>query len=269
MESKYSQFLNYKFEENNEWRNYFNSLPEEQKTNYLNNHKKLFYKNNIDNTFDVNYNPSKVDMEFYIYIVETIILFYFLICSIFYNTSSLNIILISFILRFLRMNWPIKLNKDYLAKILPQDIFGFIMYCLIINFTTNYKVYIYIISPIITSILYIIGFQRRHNQFFPQILSNYISKIRNHQNKLIQLRSTTEILILPISIFGIIFGFNSFILPIIYFQFLKMRLNLDVKLQNSLNEIKSYLTRIQTSMKNVIITSVISKLILVCDKLRT
>ena len=39
MESKYSQFLNYKFEENNGWKSYFNSLPEDQKTNYLNNHK--------------------------------------------------------------------------------------------------------------------------------------------------------------------------------------------------------------------------------------
>jgi len=268
MESKYTQFLNYNFDENLEWKNYLNSIPENQRLNQLNMHKKLFYKNKIDNSFDINYNPSKVDIEFYIYICETIILLFFIICSIFYTSSSLSICLISFIIRFLRMNWPLQFNKQYLEKILPQDIFGFIIYCLIINFTTNFKVYIYLISPIITSVLYIIGFQRRHNQYFPQILTNYILKIRNHQDKLLQFRLTKEILILPISIFGIFFGFNSFILPIMYFQFLKMRLNLDLKLQNSLNEIKLYLIRIQSSFNNFLITSIISKLILVCDILR-
>ena len=309
MEDKYKIFINFDFENNDAWKKYLSSFDLQPNNNQLLRLKKVFYKKNIENDFNVDYvfnsststsntnttnatnatntnastnntnanssnssttnnsQPTMQDKTVYIYIFETLLLFYFIIKCIISSDSPILIASLSFLLRILRLNWPIELSKVYLSKIIPQDIFSYLLYSLIIHFSSNYKVFILLIPCIITSLLYMSGFQRRYPTYIPQFLSKYIIKLRDYQDRLVKTRNITEILILPISILGIFLGFNSFFLPLIYYQFIKMRVSVDPKLLAGINEIKNYLLSLQRP-GNSFINTVITKLSNACDLLK-
>lgn len=216
---------------------------------------------------NANGNPQNDKMLFYAYIAETSLYLYFLFMCIASSSSPFSYALFAFIIRIARLNWPVQFSKDYLSRLLPQDVFSFLFYALIMLFASN-KVFIYLFPTCITAIIYICGFQRRNSQLIPAIISKYIDKIRSYQDKMVKMRSTLEILILPITVVGIFVGFNSFFLPIGYFQFLKMKLSVDNKLTSSLNEIQVMLNNYANTSSNQIIKTVLSKLVLACDYLK-
>ncbi len=296
MEERYRKFISFNFNDNSEWNTYLNSLDPKPQTSQIFNLKKKFYKRKVDSEFDTEYtpsvnntntntntstntntnasnsqtntSPSSQDKFIYIYMGETFLLLYFLIKCLISSDSPLLIAALSLFARLLRLNWPIKFSKDYLAKIIPQDVFSYLIYAMIVYISSGgNKVYLYLIPTAITSILYISGFQRRHPNHIPAFLSKYIMKIRDYQENLLKIRNVTEIVILPLSVIGIFIGFNNFFLPIIYYQFLKMRVAVDQKLSNGLADFKNSLLLMQ-SPNGGVLNTILLKLSNACDYLK-
>lgn len=295
MQEIYNKFLKYDFQNDLNWKTYLNNIHPIPNYNQLAYLKKKYYKKEVDDNFDVNYVPSsynttsnqdtsnnKYNQSSYnnnnehssdniqnqprnnlkIYVVETIIhAYYILSCfNIFSNSNPLIFSVYALILRTIRLNWPVKFNKQYLISLMSQDCFGYLIYSLIMYMSCN-KVYVYLIPSLITSCIYILGFHRRNVSYFPNLVTTYFNKFRKYQDYMISIRSYFEILILPISIVGILIGFNSFFLPIMYYQFIKMRINIDIKLKNVLNKIQKILISKQNETINVNLKWFYSKII--------
>lgn len=203
------------------------------------------------------------------YVAEIFFYLYFLVKLI---ISSENVFLYSFYglaTRILRMNWPISFSKEYLSRIITQEAFSYLIYSLIMSVSNgDKKVYVYLVPTLMTCIIYISGFQRRNSSQMPAAINKGFDKIRSYQDSCLKIRSTLEITTLPVSVLGIFLGFNSFILPIFYFQFLKMRLSIDSKLSATLNEIKSTITSLANQSQIEFIKKVLLKLVSLSDYLK-
>lgn len=297
MESRYQRFLQFDFEASSEWKAYISSIdppPTGQQIFLL---KKRFFKRKIDPEFDINYianssnngqsasdnsranqnqsapqssqNAVRSDLGILVYSAEILVYFYFFIMLFLSNDNVFSYLMYGLAIRNLRLNWPVKFNKEYLANLLSQDCFSYLVYSVIMYFSTSDdKVFVYSMHSVITCFVYICGFQRRNSLKFPTKITSIFAKIREYQHFYIKTRNFLELLTLPTSIMGIFLGFNSLFLPFLYYKFLKMRLCVDPKLTSCLDEIKLKLTTRLSLTSNQLITSFLQKLISCCDNLK-
>lgn len=203
------------------------------------------------------------------YVAEIFFYLYFLVKLV---ISSENVFIYSFYglaTRILRLNWPISFSKEFLSRIITQEAFSYLIYSLIMSISNgDKKVLVFLVPTLMTCIIYISGFQRRNSSQMPAAINKGFDKIRSYQDSCIKIRSVFEIAILPVAVLGIFLGFNSFILPIFYFQFLKMRLSVDNKLSASLNEVKSTINSIAQQTQIEILKTILFKLASLSDYLR-
>lgn len=203
---------------------------------------------------------------YYMYFVEVFFYFYFFYAVIFTN-SPYSPATYGFVLRIVKLTWPIQMNKNYLSKLLNNETFFFLVYSLMMSFFTNGKLFIYLFPTGISCIIFIFGFYRRNQHLFPSAIESIMAKARSYQDTLIKTRQSSELLILPITALGIFLGFNSLILPIVYFQFLKMKLSIDQNLANNLNGLRNKLISNQASSSNGILKTIYGLGIKITDML--
>lgn len=189
--------------------------------------------NNTNSSTSPSFSNNTEKIFYYMYFVEIFFYLYFFY-SILFSSNPFMPAMYGFALRLIKITFPIQLNKQYLQKLIQNDTFYFLIYSLIMSFFSSGKLFIYLVHPAITSIIFIFGFYRRNPQLFPKAIETYINKARSYQDRLIQTRLSIELLTFPITVIGIFFGFNSMLLPAIYYQFLKMKISVDNNLNNAL-----------------------------------
>jgi hypothetical protein len=246
MNEIYNNYLNYNFEESLLWKDYLKRIyppPPENRIEYF---KKEFYKNKIDNNFDVNYIPNKITIHFnyneligkngieLFYIIFNYLMifvylqFFYLLCFLY------------FIIKSIEKEGMIKFTKEYLLKITKNYDFSLIILSLIIMIDGSRNIFLSIIF-ILREFLYllkIIKILYKH----PTIL-----KIWEKREKFIQICSNCEFFGFFPLIYGIFVGMNSFFFIIIYAQYLKFRYYCSPHMNQTVQTINNYLDDIKNN----------------------
>lgn len=221
-------------------------------------------QNNNNNQQNQNDNVQKY-LE-YAYYLEVICYLYFFVSAIFFENPYTPAIY-GFFLRILRTTWPINFTKEYLARIIKIESFSFFLYVVLLNFFAKGKVYLLLFPSLISALVYILGFHRRKRDMFPLNISLIVDKIRNHQDYMLNLRSSYEILLLPFTVLGVFLNYNSFIMPVAYYQLLKLKVKTNESISNSLRQYRELLT--SYAQNNNILGTICTYLLKICDLLNS
>ena len=249
MNIKYKEFENFDFSSNKQWKIFYKKIsPPASKWEILK-YKKKIYKEKIDPSFDINYNPEKeqainngnqIEENYHLSLEQTInnyksalslcrplnsismklleicFLFIFLL-SLFYENNQHKYAIISFIIRCLNeIGFP-RFDLDYLQALLMNDSFHTLIFsfqCLLDDF--NY----YTILPILISIIIALA---EDIGFITKTKIKLITFILRHKEDLYQDKAYIEIIISFLMLFGIYFKINTFKSPLIYSQLLRCK----------------------------------------------
>lgn len=222
-------------------------------------------QNNQNNQNNQILNNAQKYLE-YAYYFEVICYLYFFVSTLLFD-NPYTPALYGFFLRIIRTTWPIKFDKEYLASLLKIESFSFFLYVLLLNLFAKGKVYLLLFPSLISALIYLLGFHRRKKELFPLNITVWIDKIRNYQDYMLNLRSSYDILLLPFTVIGVFFNFNSFIMPVAYYQLLKLKVKTNESVRGSLIHYKELF--VLYSNNNNIIGTISHYLIKACDMLNS
>ena len=249
MNIKYKEFENFDFESNKQWKTYYKKISPQPLKPELLKYKKKFYKEKIDPSFDINYNPEKgqanenenqEEENYHLSLEQTInnyksslslcrplnsipmkileicSLFIF-IWSLFHENNQHQYAIISFIIRCLNDIGLPRFDLDYLQALLMNDSFHTLVFsfqCLLDDF--NYYTVLPILISIIVALAEDIG-------FITKTKMKLITYVLRHKEDLYQDKAYIEIIISFLMLFGIYFKINTFKSPLIYSQLLRCK----------------------------------------------
>ena len=278
MEDKYKKFKEFDWVNSQEWQSYYRNLYPTPPPSKIEKYKKKFYKLKVDNDFDINYNPPEQKTNntntntnthtntntnynnynqytfqtvpgnpinsILLLNIETLFLFFF-IFSLLFNFHSLKLCCIAFLIRTIRQCGIPKFNIEYLQILISNDAFHILMYSIVL-FIDRFNYFI-IFPSILTSVIDICeNIKMLNNQFLIQF-NKYFDLILSKKNELIQDRAHVEVAIGFLLIIGIFLKLNSILLPIIYWQFMKIKYTLNPQIKNSFSYLNLYANNFKNS----------------------
>ena len=246
MSESYNNYLNYNFEESQLWKDYLKRIYPQPAENQIEYFKKEFYKNKIDNNFDMNFipNQTKISFNFKELIgkngLELLFIFYNYLLIFFYLKAFYFFCFVYFILKCIEKEGMIKLTKEYLLKITKNYDFSLIILSLIIMIDGSKNIFLAVIF-IIREFLYllkIIKIVYKHK---------IILKIWEKRQKLIQFSSNCEFYAFFTLIYGLFFAMNSFFFIIIYVQYLKFRYYCSEHMKQTIEVVNNFLENVKNN----------------------
>ena len=270
MEEKYKQFLEYNWENSDEWHSYFTNIFPTPPENKIIRYKKKFYRNKIDSDFDIDYNPPNSEEQEKpqftnnntdkasssnsfpkndytktpILNIETILMvLFFFSLPLKYNSKIISIII--FLIRSIRLVGIPKFEMGYLHQLLKNESFQTFIYSIEILFE---KFNFFLMVPIIISI--IIAFcenMKIYNINLGTKINQIIDLINNKKEELLQDKSDIDLGLGIFLIIGFMLNINSLIIFIIHIQVLYLKYNFDFRLKRSFNKLNFYVNEFKKS----------------------
>ena len=276
MEEKYKQFLEYNWENSEEWHSYFRNIFPTPPENKIIRYKKKFYRNKIDSDFDIDYKPANSKEEEQeqeksqstnnntndnkasssysvpkndysktpLLNIETVlmILFFFSL-PLKYNSKIISIII--FLIRSIRLVGIPRFEMGYLYQLLKTESFQTFIYSIeILIEKFNY----FLMVPIIISIF--VAFcenLKLYNLNLGTKINQIIDLMNNKKEDLLQDKSDIELGMGIFLIVGFMLKINSLIIFIIHIQVLYIKYNFDYRLKRSLNKLNFYVNQFKNS----------------------
>lgn len=273
MEEKYNQYLQYDFNNSEEYKDFIEKFPLEPNES-IQEHQKRFYKSHICRDFDVNYRPPQQSSNIHnnnqrnnpnsnrvnnnqnshhIPPALEIIDFGLLGLSLMSLLLSLNFyifeLMIYFIYRLYISTGLPRFNLDYLKLIIHQNNFSYFILCFVIWTTKTYN--LLIISPIIVyTSLYLI---RGINKYLKiRILDLILGFNRQISDWILYL----EIINVISPIIGIFIGYNRFYFIFVYLQYIKFRYYASSEIKEKINAIRVQLEIIRSNSNSPILRGI-------------
>lgn len=233
MEEKYRQYLQYDWNNSEEWKLYFNNIfpvPPSSRVDY---YKKKFYKLKIDPDFDITYSPNSNNNPNPISTVNPLIygelgyLSLIVLIMVFSTYNSLKISFPYLIYKIYKEIGSIQFTVSFLQSLLTNEYFHSFVYNVIFVFEG--------INSIILSAPFAVLFFvdictclkeiYQHNDFLIQIVRS--------RNIIIENKSLLEIAEIVMIIIGVVIKTNSFFFILIYIQYLKFKYSVSTPMINS------------------------------------
>lgn len=271
MEEIYNQYLQYDFNNSEEFKDFKEKFPLEPNET-IEDHKKRFYKSHICRDFDINYRPPQrrnlnnnqnnnipnrinnnrinnnnishspplleiVDLGMIGLSLITLLL------SIKYYLFEL---IIYFLYRlYFAIGWP-RFNLDYLTTLVHNNNFNFLVLSLV-SWITQIKNILIVLPMTIYTSLYLI---RGINKYFKHFI---LEKIISYDSNINSFIFYFEICNLISPIIGFILGTNRFYFILVYLQYIKFRYYASNEIREKINEIRVKLEIIRTNSNNPIL----------------
>lgn len=274
MEEKYKKFLEYNWENSDEWHSYYINLFPTPPENKIIRYKKKFYRNKIDPDFDIDYKPafSKEEEQEQkksqstnnntnktsssnssqkndysktpLLNIETILMLLFpFSLPLKYNSKIISIII--FLIRSIRLVGIPKFEMAYLHQLLKNESFQVFIYSIEILIE---KFNFFLMVPIIISMT--IAFCeniKKYNLNLGTKINQIIDWMNNKKEDILQDKSDIELGMVIFLIVGFMLKINSLIIFIIHIQVLYIKYNFDFRLKRSLNKLNSYVNLFKNS----------------------
>jgi hypothetical protein len=272
MEEIYNQYLQYDFQNSEEYIDFKEKFPLEPNET-IEEHQKRFYKSHICHEFDMNYRPpqsrninnnqrsnnehrpninnqrnnnnrshSPPLLEIIDYGYLGLSLITLLISKQFYTLE----IMIYFMYRmYFATGWP-RFNIDYLKTIVHNNNFNFFILSLVLWITQTNNILIILPMTINTSLYLLKGLNKYSKHY---ILEKIISFHRYINTFVIYF----EIFNIISPIIGIFLGLNKFYFILVYLQYIKFRYYASSEIRDKINEIRVKLEIMRTNSNNPII----------------
>ena len=269
MEEKYKKFKEFDWQASQEWQLYYSNLYPTPGPSKIERFKKKFYKNKIDPDFDIDYKPpedtssntsssSQSHQQYTSYQppqasvainspvllnIETLVFFLFAF-SLPFNFHSLKIVSLGLLLRTIRLCGKPQWKIEYAQILFTNETFQTLLSTLVL-FIDRFNYYLMLPCGI-SVLVYVCENMKAMNNPMLNGFMGYIDTIVNKKTELIQCKAHVEVAIGFLLVIGFFFKINSFILPIIYWQLMKMKYVMNPNLQVSfhilnekVNEIKN------------------------------
>ena len=277
MEEKYKKFIEYNWENSDEWHSYFRNIFPTPPQNKVLRYKKKFYRNKIDPDFDIDYKPInykeeepvKSNYEYNninnndskpssssnntnntssysktpLLNIETVLMILFLF-SLFLKYNSKLIAIITLLMRTIRLVGTPKFEMSYLYQLLKKESFQTLIFAIqLLTYKFNYFLMVPIIIYIIVAIC---GNIKMYNLSLGKI-NEIVNLINNKKEDLLQDKSDIEVGMVIFLFVGIFFKINSILLFIIYIQTLYIKYNFNFRLQRSFNTLNTFINNFKNS----------------------
>lgn len=275
MEEKYKKFKEFEWEKSKEWQLYWSNLYPTPPVSKIERYKRKFYKNKIDSDFDIDYKPSETSNSnsnynsnsnstftdsnsgySYTYAfppfkpinsvllktIETYLLFFFLF-SLPFRFYSKQIAFIAYLIRTLRLNGIPKWKVEYLQGLMGIDSVHVFFYSLVLFIERfNY----YLILPVALAAV-IDSCENIKDDKNLNVFKKYFDLVLKNKENLLQERANIEVGIGFLLIVGVFLKLNSFLLPIIYWQLMKVKYFLQPRIKKSFEILNSYVNKFKNS----------------------
>ena len=272
MEEIYNQYLQYDFQNSEEFKDFKEKFPLEPNET-IEDHQKRFYKSYICHEFDMNYRPpqsrninnnqrsnsehrpnnnnlrnnnnrlhSPPLLEIIDYGYLGLSLMTLLISKHFYLLE----IMIYFMYRiYFATGWP-RFNIDYLKTIVHNNNFNYFILSLVLWITQTNNILIILPMTINTSLYLLKGLNKYSNHYI-------LEKILNFQRYINIFVIYFEIFNLVSPIIGLFLGLNRFYFILVYLQYIKFRYYASNEIREKINEIRVKLEIMRTNSNNPMI----------------
>lgn len=274
MEEKYNQYLQYDFNNSEEYKDFKEKFPPESNES-VEEHQKRFYKSHICRDFDTNYRPPQSPnrnnnnqnqrndnnrenininhnsspplLEIIDFGLIGLSLMTFILSTNYYLFE----LMIYFIYRsYITTGLP-RFNLDYLKIIIHQNNFNYFILCLVLMVTKTYNIYIILPMTIYTSLYLVRGI----NKYLKNSLIDNIVRYNTHINDLILY---FEIINLISPIIGLFLGYNRFYFIFVYLQYMKFRYYASNKIKEKFNAIRVQLEITRSNSNNPLLRGLAS-----------
>ena len=273
MDEKYRRFKDFNWSTSKEWLQYYENLYPKPPSNRLDFWKKKFYKLKVDSEFDLNYesqtgntNPNSAQnnqntnretsnnnsnpnyqgtTQINKYLIDCIELGFFgiFLLSIlpkFYFT--LYFALLGLLIKIFKKTGTPKFNMAFLQILFNENYFQQLVYTFLLLID---RLNIFTLFPIvITSVITVCIFIRRYLSNYHK-LTYYANYVMNNRATLIRISSRLELATGFLLILGYFIGTNSFLLPILYWQYIRFKYILNQELKDSFSELNQYIEYIK------------------------
>ena len=256
MEEKYKKFKEFDWKNSKEWQLYWSNLYPTPPVSKIDRYKRKFYKNKIDSDFDIDYKPKESSNQnntnstytdsntgysySYAYppfnpinslllkTMETYLLFFFLL-SLPFRFYSKQIASVAYLIRTLRLNGIPKWKVEYLQGLMGIDSVHVFFYSLIL-FVERFNYYL--ILPVALAAV-VDSCENLKNEKQLEMFKKYFDLVLSRKESLLQDRANVEVGIGFLLIVGVFLKLNSFLLPIIYWQLMKVKYFLQPRIKKS------------------------------------
>ena len=256
MEEKYKKFKEFDWKNSKEWQLYWSNLYPTPSVSKIERYKRKFYKNKIDSDFDIDYKPKESSNQnntnstytdsntgysySYAYppfkpinslllkTLETYLLFFFLL-SLPFRFYSKQIASVAYLIRTLRLNGIPKWKVEYLQGLMGIDSVHVFFYSLIL-FVERFNYYL--ILPVALAAV-VDSCENLKNEKQLEMFKKYFDLVLSRKESLLQDRANVEVGIGFLLIVGVFLKLNSFLLPIIYWQLMKVKYFLQPRIKKS------------------------------------
>lgn len=249
MEAKFKKFQEFNWKDSEEWQSYYRNLFPTPPGNKIDRYKRKFYKLKIDSDFDINYNPpdpsssssSSQSPNFQpsspanpinsplLSQIETLlfVLFFF---SLPFHFHTLKFASLSLLIRAIRLCGKPQFSTAYAQILFTNDTFHMLLYTVIL-FIDRFN-YFTTLPTCLGILIYTAENVKALN--IPSLpFSKYIDLILSKQTELLQCRAHIEVANGFLLVIGVFLRTNSLILPILYWQTMKVRYVMNAYIQNS------------------------------------
>ena len=256
MEEKYKKFTEFDWKNSKDWQLYWSNLYPTPPVSKIERYKRKFYKNKIDSDFDIDYKPKESSNQnntnstytdsntgysySYAYppfnpinslllkTMETYLLFFFLL-SLPFRFYSKQIATVAYLIRTLRLNGIPKWKVEYLQGLMGIDSVHVFFYSLIL-FVERFNYYL--ILPVALAAV-VDSCENLKNEKQLEMFKKYFDLVLSRKESLLQDRANVEVGIGFLLIVGVFLKLNSFLLPIIYWQLMKVKYFLQPRIKKS------------------------------------
>ena len=237
---------NLKKYENNNQNNNNKKSGERQKSNY----QKIVEKYELSKQ---NYKPINSNILKYFQLLFSFIF----IMSIPFGIKTYQFVLDTFLIKLFREVGKPSFSKIYLQYLLLNDAFHTLIYIFICSLD-NYNYYM--LLPLVICIITDSAKDLKNIYFF----KNVMYKVTLSEKELIQNKTHIEIIIGFLQIIGVLFGINTFKIPIIYWNFLRFRYLVNPYVYKSFEELNKKVNQIKENERiPKFIVNLISKIQLI------
>jgi hypothetical protein len=275
MEEIYNQYLQYDFNNSEEFKDFKEKFPLEPNET-IEEHKKRFYKSYICRDFDINYRPpqprninnnqrnnipnrvnnNRINNNIshsppLLEIVDLGMIGLSLITLLFSIKSYLFELIIYFLYRLFFSTVSPRFNLEYLKTIIHHNNFNYFVLSLVLWITQTYNILIIMPMTIFTSLYLIRGF----NKYLKYHLFDKILIYNSNINNFI---FYFEIFNLISPIIGFFLGLNRFYFIFVYLQYIKFRYYASNEIREKISGIRVKLEIIRSNSNNPFIKGLIS-----------
>ena len=273
MEEIYNQYLQYDFNNSEEFKDFKEKFPLEPNET-IEEHKKRFYKSYICRDFDINYRPpqprninnnqrnnipnrvnnNRINNNIshsppLLEIVDLGMIGLSLITLLLSIKSYLFELIIYFLYRlYFAIGWP-RFNLDYLTTIVHNNNFNYFVLS-VVSWITQTKNYLIILPMTISTSLYLI---RGINKYIKHFI---LEKIINYSSYINSFVFYFEICNLISPIIGFILGMNRFSFILVYLQYIKFRYYASSEIKEKINAIRVQLEIIRSNSNSPILRGI-------------